>query len=137
VSGALTLQRLAASLLTILGAIAFVVASLGLYGTLAQTVEQRRPEIGIRMALGARDVDVLWQFTLRGLALASVGVTIGASIYPVVGRLLKNQVYGVGSIDTASLAVTAAIFAIVSGAASFATALRAARVDPTRSIRAE
>jgi predicted permease len=137
IEGALTLQRLGAALLASLATLALAIAGLGLYAALMQAVQQRQREIGIRMALGARAVDVLAQFTRRGLVVAGAGILLGAPIVFVAGRLLRKQIYGIAPTDPLSLAVTGVIFAVVVIAASFVTALRASRVDPAASIRVE
>lgn len=136
VSGALTLQRLAATLSTVLGGLALLVATLGLYGTLSESVERRRSEIAVRMALGARAGDVLRLFATRGLLLVVIGVVLGTPVFLGASRLLQSQVYGVGGwADLIALGVTAAMFTVVAVGTSFITASRAARVDPVTAMR--
>jgi putative ABC transport system permease protein len=137
VNGALTLQRLGAALLTCLGTLALLIAGLGLYGVLVQAVQQRQREIGIRMAVGATAGNVLRQFLMRGLLLASLGVILGVPGVLLVGRLLRGQVFGVGTVDPVALGGTALVFGAVAAVASVITAARAARVDPATSLRAE
>jgi predicted permease len=137
VNGALTLQRLGAALLTCLGTLALLIAGLGLYGVLVQAVQQRQREIGIRLAVGASAAHVLRQFLMRGMLLASLGVVLGVPGVLLVGRLLRGQVFGVGTVDPIALGGTALVFGVVAAVASVTTAARAARVDPATSLRAD
>ena len=137
VDGALTLQRLSASLLAALGALALLVATVGLYGSLAQAVQQRRREIGIRMALGARSADILRQFSWRGLAITLCGIALGAPILYVVTGWLRHSLAGVGAPEPIVFVAIAVLLALTAGTATLVTAFRAAATDPALSTRTE
>ena len=137
VDGALTLQRVSASLLAALGALALLIATVGLYGSLAQAVQQRRREIGIRMTLGARAVDILRQFVWRGLAITLCGVALGTPVLYVVAGWLRHALAGVGAPEPAALASIVLLLALTAGTATVVTALRAARTNPALTTRGE
>jgi predicted permease len=122
-------------LLTSFAGIALVLAAVGLYGLLSYMVVQRTLEIGVRMALGAQRSDVLGMIVRRGLSLALIGVVAGLAIATVVTRLLSGMLYGVGATDPLTFAATAALFLLVSIAASSVPAYRAARMDPMKTLR--
>jgi ABC-type antimicrobial peptide transport system permease subunit len=115
--------------------IALLLAAIGLYGLLSYMVVQRTLEIGLRMALGAQRSDVLGLIVRRGLALALVGVSAGLVIATVMTRLLAGMLYGIGPTDPLTFAATAAVFLVVSVAASSVPAYRAARMDPMKTLR--
>ena len=116
------------------GALALVIASLGLYGLLAQTVSARGREIGIRMALGAT-WRVVQMVMSRGIALTAVGVGIGAVLAWSVTRAMDSLLYGVGAADPLTFALVAGLLATVSAIACAIPAMRAARVDPMLVLR--
>jgi predicted permease len=127
--------RIATSSLVAMGGLGLLLSALGIYGLLAHSVTQRTREIAIRVALGARDGNIL-AATLRRTALlfavsAGIGVAISSALLRVVGRLLYAQA------DFASYAPAALIFAAVAAIACFAPARRALRVDPAVALRSE
>lgn len=135
IDGALAIQRLGATLLGALGAIALALAAIGLYGTLAQAVLQRRREIGIRMALGAGQRAVLVLFAREGLVLALSGLVLGIPAALAVARVLRGQIYGVGLTDPWVLGGTISLLVFVSLGASLVTAMLASQVDPAAALR--
>lgn len=137
VDGALTLQRVSATLLAALGALALLVATVGLYGSLAQAVQQRRREIGIRMTLGARASDILRQFVWRGMTITLFGIALGAPLLYLVARWLRHALAGVGAPEPIALASIALLLALTAGTATVVTALRAARTNPALTTRGE
>ena len=137
VDGALTLQRVSASLLAALGALALLVATVGLYGSLAQAVQQRRREIGIRMTLGARAADILRQFVWRGLVITLCGVALGAPLLWLVTGWLHHALAGVNAPEPMAFAAIALLLAVTAGTATVVTALRAARTNPALTTRGE
>jgi predicted permease len=137
VDGALTIQRLAATLLTALGGLAITIAGLGLYGALTQAVQQRQREIGIRMALGARATDIARQFAARGLGLAAIAGLLALPGVLAAAGVLRAQIDGIGAMDPLALAAATLVFIGVAGASSLVTAAGAARIDPATSIRNE
>jgi ABC-type antimicrobial peptide transport system permease subunit len=128
-------RRQQTTLLVVFGGLALVIASLGLYGLLAQTVTARAREIGIRMALGATWRSVTGMVMGRGMALTGAGVGIGAVLAWWVTRAMETLLYGVGSSDPLTFALVAALLGTVSVAACAIPAVRAARVDPMLVLR--
>jgi putative ABC transport system permease protein len=128
-------RRQQTTLLVVFGALALVIASLGLYGLLAQTVSARGREIGIRMALGATWPNVMRMVMSRGIALTGAGVGIGAVLAWSVTRAMETLLYGVGSADPLTFALVAGLLAAVSAVACAIPAVRAARVDPMLVLR--
>lgn len=130
-------ERLAANILAAGGLLALALASLGLYGVLANAVNRRTSEIGIRIALGADAGRVLRSVLARGLALTSAGLVLGLGLAAAAGRALAGFLYGVSWLDAATLGGVAATLVAVSLLASWVPARRAARVDPIVALRAE
>jgi predicted permease len=128
-------RRQQTTLLVAFGALALVIASLGLYGLLAQTVSARDREMGIRMALGATWRSLMRMVMSRGIALTAAGVGLGALLAWFVTRALGTLLYGVSSTDPLTFTVVAAVLAAVSSVACAIPALRAARVDPMLVLR--
>jgi putative ABC transport system permease protein len=119
----------------VFGALALVIASLGLYGLLAQTVSARSREIGIRMALGATWRNVMRMVMSRGVMLTGTGLGIGAVLAWSVTRAMETLLYGVGAADPLTFALVAGLLATVSAVACAIPAVRAARVDPMLVLR--
>jgi predicted permease len=128
-------RRQQTTLLVVFGVLALVIASLGLYGLLAQTVSARSREIGIRMALGATWRSVMQMVMSRGIALTAAGVGIGAVLAWSVTRAMETLLYGVGASDPLTFALVAGLLAAVSAVACAIPAVRAARVDPMLVLR--
>ena len=128
-------RRQQTTLLVVFGALALVIASLGLYGLLAQTVSARGREIGIRMALGATWRNVMRMVMSRGIVLTGAGVGIGAVLAWSVTRAMDTLLYGVGAADPLTFALVAGLLAAVSAVACAIPAVRAARVDPMLVLR--
>jgi putative ABC transport system permease protein len=129
--------RLAAALMAILGLVALLLAAVGLHGVMAEHVAHRTREIGIRMALGARGVDVLRLVVGQAARLAGVGLGLGLLGAVALGRLMASALFGIVRPDPAGLAVVTAILASVAFAAAWVPARRATRVDPLRALREE
>ena len=134
---ALAPYRLAATAFTAFGALALLLAAVGLYGVVAYAVTQRTREFGIRMALGARGVDVRRLVLRQGTRTAVVGGLLGAALATVIGRMLRSRLYGVDPLDPLSLLSVAALLALVTVLAAAIPARRAARVDPAVALRVE
>ena len=130
-------ERLSAALLTGLGALAALIASIGLYGVLAFTVAQRTREIGIRMALGAASGQVLRSVLRDALALIGAGIAIGIAATLLLARLISGLLYGVSSTDPAAYASVAGILIVVGALSAWLPARRASRVDPMVALRYE
>jgi predicted permease len=124
-------QQLFSTWFAAFGAAAVTLAAIGLYGVLAYAVAQRRREIGIRMAVGARRREIVMLVLRRGAVLAGAGVAIGLAAAYAVARSLQGLLFGVDALDWTVFAGVAAGLGAVALAASLAPALRAARVDPS------
>jgi ABC-type antimicrobial peptide transport system permease subunit len=130
-------ERIGAIVLAIFGALALVLASVGLYGALLFSVRQRTREIGIRVALGATRAGVISLFLRRGLRLTFIGVAIGVVLALASTRLTRTLLFGVSPTDGVTFAAVALLFTGVAIIASWLPARRAARVDPVIAMRAD
>ncbi|HUF27821.1 MAG TPA: ABC transporter permease [Gemmatimonadaceae bacterium] len=130
-------SRLSATLVGIFSIVALVLAAIGLYGVISFSVMQRRHEMGIRTALGARASDVLRLVLWHGVVLVVIGLAVGLLLAMVSGRLVASQLYGIAASDGRTLAVTASVLALAGLAAAAIPAARAARTDPMVALRAE
>ena len=128
-------RRQQTTLLVVFGVLALIIASLGLYGLLAQTVSARSREIGIRMALGATWRSVMQMVMSRGILLTGAGVGIGAVLAWSLTRAMESLLYGVGASDPLTFGLVASLLAAVSAVACAIPAVRAARVDPMLVLR--
>src|SRR5215475_11106658 len=115
-------------LLTCFAGMALLLAAIGLYGLLSYLVAQRAHEIGLRMALGATQVDVLRMVLRQGLALSSIGLAGGLLASALVRRLLANLVYGIQPTDRVTFVAATGVLVLVSLAASSIPAWRAAQL---------
>jgi ABC-type antimicrobial peptide transport system permease subunit len=116
---------------------AVVLASIGVYGVIAYAVGQRRREFGIRLALGARRVEIVGLVVRRGLLLFAIGAAIGLAAAAATGRALASLLFNVTALDVPSLALATLILFVVAIAACGLPARRAAQVDPSVALRAE
>ena len=124
-------------LLAIAGAMALVLALVGIYGVVSYAISQRRREIGIRLALGAGNGRVRRMFVTRALALVGVGVAIGLVASAWLARLLSSLVHGVEVSDPATFAAVAVALTAIGLAGSYLPALRASKTDPVETLRLE
>jgi putative ABC transport system permease protein len=129
--------RFQAVLLGIFAALALVLAAVGIYGVIAQSVVHRTHEIGIRMALGAESGSVLRLVLMEGMALAVAGIALGLAGTLALGRMLASLLYEVTAFDPVTFGCAAALLAAVAFAACYVPARRAARVDPMIALRWE
>ena len=136
-SNSLSTERMIASLSTVFGFLATLLAAIGLYGVMAYTVAQRSREIGIRMALGAGRKTVLWLVMREVLALAALGVAVGLPASLALMRVVRSQLYGLTPHDPSTLAMATVALALVACAAGYLPAFRATRLDPMTSLRHE
>jgi predicted permease len=135
IDGGLFQPRIGVALLSVFGLLALGLASIGLYGILAHAVNQRKREIGLRMALGASPPSMLRLILGQGMSLVATGVVIGLAAALVVGRLLRTMLYGVGAADPVSLAGAALMLGGVALLACYLPARWATRVDPLVALR--
>ncbi|HVS15432.1 MAG TPA: ABC transporter permease [Thermoanaerobaculia bacterium] len=124
-------EALLTMVLRAFAAVAVALAALGLYGVLAYAVTLRRAEIGLRMAIGATQRDVLLQVLRRGLALIAAGLALGLAAAPLGTRALASLLFGVSPLEPRVLAACAALLAATALAAILLPAWRATRVSPT------
>ncbi len=130
-------ERTTAALASLFGAIAALLGGVGIYGLLAYLVTQRRREIGIRMALGARASQIAELIVGQTLVMTVCGVVVGLAVALLAGPALRSLLYGVSPEDPAALAAAAIFVAIVALAAAVMPALDAAQVDPAETLRLE
>ena len=133
----LAFQRVQASLMAILAAIALLLAAVGLAGLISGTVNERQRELGIGLALGSTRGRSVRAVALPGVALTAAGLAAGALLTPLALRLLRGFLWGVSPTDPGTLASVAALLLLVALVASLVPALRIVRLDPARSLRAE
>lgn len=130
-------ERLVATLSALFGALATLLAVIGLYGVMAYTVEQRTREIGIRVALGAQRRSLLWLVMKEVLAMVGVGFAIGLPAAWLSSRLVASLLYGIRPRDPASIAAAVAVLGAAALLAGYIPAAHASRVDPLRALRCE
>ncbi len=130
-------RAFAMRLLTFFALAALLLAALGLYGVISYAVTQRRREIGIRLALGARESTVMKLVVGQGMRLAAIGVAIGVGAAFFAGGLIESQLFQVRAFDPLTVAVTAAVLLAAALLASYLPARRAMRVDPVETLRDE
>ena len=134
-------NRIIAGMFSIFGLVAVVLASVGMYGVMSFSVNQRRQEFGVRMALGAQDNRILRMVLKQGIVQLAVGLAIGLGLALLVATLagsgIQNILFGVSARDPLTYGVVTAVVTIVSLVATFVPARRATRVDPMTALRAE
>jgi putative ABC transport system permease protein len=129
--------RYSSVMMTALAGLALALAAIGTYGVIAFAVATRTREIGIRMALGARPVDVLTMLFGSGMKLTALGLALGLAGAFAAARTMTTMLFGVTAHDPGTFAAIAALMAGVAGVATYLPARRAMRVEPTRALRQE
>ena len=136
-SNAVSRPRLYAVLFGLFAAVAIVLAAIGIYGVLTHAVAQRRREIGIRMALGARPSTILSLVLRQTGVLALTGIGLGLAAAASLTRHLDWMLVNVAPLDAATFAAAALVFVLIALVASYVPARRATRVDPVVALRSE
>jgi ABC-type antimicrobial peptide transport system permease subunit len=136
-SDALQQQRYQATIFSVFASLAILLAALGLYGLIAQSVAQRTREMGIRLALGATVQGVIRTAAVPGIVLSLAGIACGTVLALFASRLLKGLVWGVPNTDPITFVVMGLLLIAVAGLASIVPALRLARLDPAQTLRDE
>jgi predicted permease len=127
--------RYVARLMAIFGAVALILSAVGVYGVMAYSVNERRREIGIRMALGAQSRDVLTLVIRSGFSLTLFGLVIGVALALALTHLVASLIYGVSSWDGTAFFGVSALLAAIALTASYIPARRATNVDPNTALR--
>jgi putative ABC transport system permease protein len=118
-------------------AAALLLAAVGIYGLMAFSVAQRTQEIGLRLALGAGKLGVIWLILREASLLAAIGLGMGLAGSVFVGRTMRTTLYGVAAMDFAVIASVAVILFFTAMFASYLPARRAASIDPIQALRTD
>jgi putative ABC transport system permease protein len=137
VAESLAEARFNALLIGVFGAVALLLAATGIYGTLQYLVAQSRSELGVRIALGATAGRVLLQVLRQGMTPALTGIVAGLAATLALSRVLEKLVFGIGTVDLPTFAITSLVLASAGLLACAPPAMRAARTDPMESLRAD
>ena len=127
-------DRMVATLTAMFGALALLLASLGLYGTISYGISRRVAELGLRMALGANRGDVLWMVLREALLLVAVGVAAGIPLAAFAGRAISALLVGVAPADPLAFSVGAVLLIAVATVAAYLPAHRASRIEPMTAL---
>jgi predicted permease len=130
-------QRVEVLLLSTLAGLALLLSAIGIYALVSNLVEQRRREIGIRMALGSSIEQAMVHIGLSGIVAASGGLALGAVLSIFALRVLKSEVYGIGVYDPVAMMAAPGLLAVIAIAASLLPSLRISRIDPAETLRSE
>jgi len=128
-------QRIGVLLLSVFGLLALSLASIGLYGIMAYSANQRKREVGVRMALGAPQSRVLRLIIKQGMSVVMTGLLVGLGAVLLVGRLLSKMLYGVSPSDPLSVGAAALLLVSVAFLACYLPAHWASRIDPLVALR--
>src|SRR5262245_17146298 len=130
-------ERSMAMLIGFFGALALVLSSIGLYGTMSYAVSRRTRELGIRLALGAQRKDLLWMVLREALQQLVIGVAIGIPVALAGARMIASMLFGVKTTDPATISVAVLVMGAIALAAGYLPAWRATKVDPIEALRCE
>jgi putative ABC transport system permease protein len=129
--------RVVSRLLLLFGAVALLVAAVGVYGLTAYTVVRRTKEVGLRVALGARPADVLLMLIRQTAVLIGIGLTAGVAAALLLAGAIDSLLFGVTSTDPLTFAGTAVLLSVTMLGATLVPARRAVRVDPLAALRVD
>jgi predicted permease len=135
IAGSFAARRLSMVLLDIFAALALVLSSVGIYGVISYLVGQRTHEIGVRMALGARRIDVMRLVLGQGAKMALIGMLIGIAAALGLTRLMANELFGITALDPLTFVAVTILLTLVALLACYLPARRAMRVDPIVALR--
>jgi putative ABC transport system permease protein len=137
VADSIAQPRLNMLLMSLFGALALLLAAVGIYGLLTYAMTQRRQEIGIRMALGAQVTDVLKLVLKQGMALVLIGEALGLVAALALARLMRSLLFGVTPTDAMTFITVFAVLTAIALLACYLPARRATKVDPLEALRYE
>jgi ABC-type antimicrobial peptide transport system permease subunit len=126
-----------ATILMVMSGIALVLSLTGIYSLMAYLAARRTKEIGVRVALGATAHQVQWLAAERALGIVAGGVTVGAVLAALLGRVMQSALFGLVTPDLTVVAAAVAVLAVVTMAAGYLPARRAAAQDPWQALRME
>jgi predicted permease len=130
-------ERMLALLATFFAALALILACIGLYGVMAYRVARRTREIGIRIAVGASQQNVVWMMSRETLLLVTIGAALGTMASLVANRYIAGQLFGVTPRDPVAIVAALSVLGIVTMVAGYVPARQASRIDPIRALRSE
>jgi ABC-type antimicrobial peptide transport system permease subunit len=133
----LSSERLIATLCTFFSLLATLLAAIGLYGVLAHTVARQTREIGVRIAVGARPMDVLKHVIGQGMLCAVIGIIVGGFGALALGRIVSTLLFGIGPADPLTFMSVTSLFVVVTLVACWFPARQATKVDPMEALRHE
>jgi predicted permease len=136
-SEAVSTRRFVLLIVGAFGVLALGLAAIGVYGVMSLIVSERRREVGVRLALGAKPSQLLGMIVREASTLGAIGVVVGLLVALPVALLLHNQLYGIGSIDPATFVSVPAVLLVISALAALVPARKAMRVDPVEALRME
>lgn len=137
ISASVAEDRLRTTLLTLFALTAVSLVCIGLYGTLNYSVNLRRREVGLRLALGALREQIVRQFVMQGLRVTLLGCLAGWGLAMALTRVLSGMLYGVSPTDAVTLSAVIVLVLVVAALAALIPSFRAARVDPMGVLREE
>jgi ABC-type antimicrobial peptide transport system permease subunit len=137
VNMSLVRERMLALLATFFASLALLLACIGLYGVMAYRVVRRTREIGIRIAIGARQQSVVWMMVRETLLLVTIGAALGTLASLGVNHFIAAQLFGVTPRDPAAIVVALSVLGCVTLIAGYVPARHASRIDPVKALRAE
>jgi hypothetical protein len=136
-SASIATPRLRAVLVFVFAVLALLLAAAGVYAVMANVMEQRTAELGLRMALGATGSDVLWLILRQTAALTAIGLLTGGAVSIAAARALRSMLFGLHFNDAATYGATAGVVAAAALLAALVPAIRAAHIDPLAALREE